>query len=1320
MNWLWSLGMWVHLGALCCSSAVANISSPVLDILQANNPAGIIYFNNPKLLSDKRAVLLAKDGLKASVAVAVKQSAADVDSLGGIFIAQEAQSLASHFRKLVNEELGVPTMQATFDAHSFTSSYLDTEYQVQEMVLQLEKKMNRYFEILNINKRHVEELYRHHFRMVSLSHCCLLDDEMLKYSEHFGTKVSFDVSCDTFPPNVEFGLFGPGLNLTTFFEENYKSRSTIKWQYFMSTDGFHTEYPAHSFDGKAACASGDDSRHQDIYLSTTQQKRKIVTIILDHSNALSNRQLEIGKSIAKHILSFLSYKDKVALIGLSSKIQYLRNDDCFSGKMVAATYEAKFHFTRFVDGLTKSKEPSNHTLGISKGFETIRNTLDEVNSSDMVPMIIYISRGLLNSLTEAKSVLSLIAEENEKLNFSVILNTFAVIDDHKPIMYEKEFLSDIAKQNFGNYKIQMDKEKLIKRGMMIPVNTTKHLDFVIRDSFTSMNISPDKEIVISLPYWDSVGKSTVVSISRSCFHQGHLIGMVGIDIHLAEVVEDMMYFSIPQKIRAFVVDPEGNTITHPLFSRPLFSSEQPMNTDISYLEDQPGFELIKENILKFESGKEQLTSEDTDYLDNISTSISRPKSTVYTWRRVPGMPYILCLVAQVDPNQIQMLKQASLPPYSEVTYHRFDLLPAPNMCQHLKQLASVDRSGLYLSPSSFQSPFQYLSQHETKRNVQSYMAYLTDRTKLIANPGLKNFVRNDVAVLDRITSKWKEKFQNSDISKYIIRRYITTTSGTFLLHPGAVMDRLYDPTKRSWFVRALEYPGRVVITAPYLDMGGAGYIVTLSHTIYEGKPAALHSSSDNVMAVMGIDFTLSYFYKLLLEFMPSCKKDRMVCFLLDDKGYLIAHPGLIEPNGKGPVEQQHITHKEPLVANDILNHKGFVTKNVCNSYGDRTIQRYYQFNSSLDKVLSNYVHGEHCSRYQIMSLPGTNVFLGIVNQTCELVTAFCPCSMVDRLCLNCNRMEQSECECPCECPLEMNLCTGKLSKEDDINPSCPHFPEESRILDMDSANVDSLSPCFDSNCPNRKLEGDCFGVIDCEWCQLDSDGLTAFKNPFCTQQRKCFGGVLGARTPYADEIVDSLPREEFLNIKSTPVGPVAGGIMGFFLVLVLVIYCYRQRLHRSAGQYINAPGSNIQMSHLNEADDIEPYEAYPGGNSNALATFENPVNVSPYQMNTNYRRPPGGDSDHGYSTMTPHEDSEYTSSCVEPLMVGKDRLRTASPMALTSNSRASSPVPLPNIRPDMSSTHVRHTLDLSQTVIPEARHGHHILAPVQVHMVDTQ
>jgi len=81
---------------------------------------------------------------------------------------------------------------------------------------------------------------------------------------------------------------------------------------------------------------------------------------------------------------------------------------------------------------------------------------------------------------------------------------------------------------------------------------------------------------------------------------------------------------------------------------------------------------------------------------------------------------------------------------------------------------------------------------------------------------------------------------------------------------------------------------------------------------------------------------------------------------------------------------------------------------------------------------------------------------------------------------------------------------------------------------------------------------------------------------------------------------------------------------------------------------------------------------------------ELPSAISPYRVSTNYRRPPGGDSDHGYSTMTPHDDSEHT-PCAEPLLLAK-------PVRTSSNS--SSPV---------------------TTELPMNQ----FLAPVTVHMVDT-
>lgn len=74
---------------------------------------------------------------------------------------------------------------------------------------------------------------------------------------------------------------------------------------------------------------------------------------------------------------------------------------------------------------------------------------------------------------------------------------------------------------------------------------------------------------------------------------------------------------------------------------------------------------------------------------------------------------------------------------------------------------------------------------------------------------------------------------------------------------------------------------------------------------------------------------------------------------MDDRGYLIVHRGLIDPSERGPLEEKHITRKEPLVSNDILNHRGFVTKKTCNNYVDGTIQRSYQVRSRYVLSINN-------------------------------------------------------------------------------------------------------------------------------------------------------------------------------------------------------------------------------------------------------------------------------------------------------------------------------------------------------------------------------
>lgn len=319
----------------------------------------------------------------------------------------------------------------------------------------------------------------------------------------------------------------------------------------------------------------------------------------------------------------------------------------------------------------------------------------------------------------------------------------------------------------------------------------------------------------------------------------------------------------------------------------------------------------------------------------------------------------------------------------------------------MKQLALADDSTLYLSSSSFQSPYAHIRNNRETANdddnvraIQNIMAYLKDTTSLFANPGLLPEIRSDVLALLKVISTYRRRHGESKLSKYIIRRYAATVNGVLEVYPGGLLDTDIEPTKRPWFVKAMEYPGKIVVTKPYLDAGGAGYIVSVSYTIFEGIADALHNTeNDKPIVVVSLDFTQGFFYKLLTESSSICNSENIKCFLMDDRGYLIAHPKLIEPainNNRRMLE--HITHKESQVANDILNHKQLVTKKMCYNYVNRTVQRFYQFNMSLAEVVTNLMYGER-TKYQIMLIPGTNLFIGVVNTTND-GGAFCPCSTV--------------------------------------------------------------------------------------------------------------------------------------------------------------------------------------------------------------------------------------------------------------------------------------------------------------------------------------
>ncbi|XP_020806738.1 VWFA and cache domain-containing protein CG16868 [Drosophila serrata] len=1138
---------------------------------------------------------------------------------------------------------------------------------------------------------------------------------------------------------------------------------------------------------------------RQLYVSAIKQK--YVLLLIDVGSALNSELFDLTKSFVHEMLQLLEDTDKVSLVTVSSEASFM-SLEAFPAEAGHGIYSAtrghKEEIISYINNLSRAQALTNHSLGFEYAFDLLHRLQQSgmINTADQPVEFVYVTRGLLTNLSDAMAVLRVVAEGQRRLKAPVIINTCAVVLDEKRIMYEKQFLSDVATQNYTKYEIDVTSwwpragqqaTQLAGRFFVLsklhaetslPQTSSRIFGQLFQEHYLTDTLEVHPPVV------DADSGDVLVSIT----HAVPPYGVVGVNLYLADLLEDLLNYPSAAASSAkqggsgyaFLLDRStGNTLAHPAFPRPLIQRETSYPVNIAYLENATDFSsLIRERLLHEENGNATA---------DVYVGKQRLQRT-YHWQSVLGF-YVLCLVsnggdslrnASNTGSQRYNLKDTVSnyePGYygesMDLLYHRLDLNQAgsgqPKICRYFRQMATLDAPTLFLSAAAFESPFGFLHNNRPRtqlRHVESIMAYLRDSSGLLANPGLRPSIRHEVSVLYQAMQQLRRRHQDTrgSLRSHIIRRYMASVSGVLQLYPGCLLSSSYDPTRRPWFRQALAQPGKIVSTAPYLDAGGAGYIITIAHTIFEGKAHALHSvQQDRPIGVVALDVPYAFYYRLILEGTPLCQLPHMKCLIFEHEGYLLAHPSMLQPttatrNQRRPHE--HLTHKESYLANDVLNHGQLVRKLGCASYQNRTLQRFYAFNTSLATILGNVVHGER-TKYAIALIRGSNLFAAVLNSSCD-GGAFCPCSTIDRECLNCKRMDQTDCECPCECPM-----VGDSSSPSSLAyyanythqfPYCPPPSEHFIALPPTTQLLSALPSCPGSagTCDAYSTQRECLGVMGCEWCQQDVEG-NSFSTAFCASQASCFNGVLASLTPYGE--LDELellaahnPQRE--QHAYSAFGPLGGAIIVLAMVIGFAIYCYRHNLDAQTQEqfYVDSvqeENYGLPLSRFN-FDDCKAHDEPPlgGGYDHAAAQRQlmNAADISPYHVSSgsSYRRPPNGESDHGYSTMTPHEDSsdQQCFTLAEPLLLHDKRHSKSDTMSISTS--ISSPTnrqqssTQPNTHPYLSNQPTSKTerykqqvqatpspsrdRDRScvygQTTLPleaDESRPHYILAPVTVH-----
>ena len=376
----------------------------------------------------------------------------------------------------------------------------------------------------------------------------------------------------------------------------------------------------------------------------------------------------------------------------------------------------------------------------------------------------------------------------------------------------------------------------------------------------------------------------------------------------------------------------------------------------------------------------------------------------------------------------------------------------------------------------------------------------------------------------------------SALNNYIVRRRVGTTHGVLLSYPGTRFNMANMDFKReAWYAGAASFTGALLVSAPNLDAGGAGYVVTMSQAISQGNATSGYTAA----AVVSVDLTLGYFFKIINDSVLGvrCRQDGTRCFLMEGGGYLVSHPA----HSQG---SRHLTSAEPLLASALLGMDGVMVKSECRRTEDSTMQRMFTINLEEGEVLKS--SEDSCTQWEVAKVPGTSLILGVVKEAsrgCQATPAFCWCSTIDRTCLDCHRMEQGECECPCECPLQSKECPAPHQS---LPPYCTSVATSAPSgVRHSTVRIDRLPPCIHTNCQSRTSQDQCHGVLGCSWCSLAPDGFTSLAAPYCAEQEACFNGILSSVSPYS-QLTDRAqvsPRSgEGADplLRASPIGPVAG------------------------------------------------------------------------------------------------------------------------------------------------------------------------------------
>uniref|UniRef100_A0A3Q3ATZ8 Calcium voltage-gated channel auxiliary subunit alpha2delta 4 n=1 Tax=Kryptolebias marmoratus TaxID=37003 RepID=A0A3Q3ATZ8_KRYMA len=671
--------------------------------------------------------------------------------------------------------------------------------------------------------------------------------------------------------------------LDDVFIENSQKDPTLTWQYFGSSTGFFRLYPGIQWIPDEHGVVAFDCRNRNWYIQAATSPKDVI-IVLDVSGSMKGLRLTIAKHTINTILDTLGENDFVNIIAYSDYVRYL--EPCFQGILVQADLDNREHFKLLVNELHVKGEGKVKNA-MKESFKVLNEAATLGQGSLCNQVIMLITDGAMEDFKD-------VFEEFNWPERRVRVFTYLIGRE----MTFAENVKWIACNNKGYYTH-------VSTLADVQENVMEYLHVLSRP----MVINHDHDIIWTEAYMDSVLFNTqaqslllmtsvampVFSKKEETLSHGILLGVVGTDVALGELMRLASRYKLGIHGYAFLVTNNGYILSHPEL-RPLYKEGKKLkpkpnynSVDLAEVEWEDTEEKLRTAMVKGETGTMSL---------DVRSSVDKGRRVVflkndYFYTVINETPFSLGIVLSRGYGQyiftgnvsveegLHDLLTPDLTIASEWTYCETDLNPAH---RKLSQLQAISK---YLTGKEANLKCDELLLQQTLFDavvtapMEAYWTALMLNTSGM-DDGMETAFLGTRSGLLRV-------LKYTGIEKRVGKTFLTSTDkeNMFTLDHFPV-----------WYRRAAEFPaGQFLYYMPRQDTrAGRIVIASTAVTVTVGKKST-------IAGAVGVQMTLevieSKFWAIAAQSNDTdcssvegicplrCDKFDIECYVIDNNGFVL-------------------------------------------------------------------------------------------------------------------------------------------------------------------------------------------------------------------------------------------------------------------------------------------------------------------------------------------------------------------------------------------------------------------------------------------------